>query len=366
MHVVFRTDASYEVGIGHMMRCLTLANFLRSKGARCRFVCGTSSLDFIYLLQQLNFQVHLNSEPNSSVQNASGDGRMLLRTGGVARFDWMHDVCETRTHINGEKVDWLVVDHYEIDKCWEAEMKESCSQLLVIDDLANRPHECTMILDQNLGRKSIDYQELVPENCTSLIGPKYALLRPEFSDIREYSLSRRKHSGLKMLLVSMGGVDHQNITGQILEALKTCNLPEDCQIQVVLSEKAPWLAKVRDIASYMPWETNVISAGEGVMAHLMSESDLAIGAPGSTSWERCCVGLPSLLYILADNQKSVGKALEDVGAACVLGTDEIIPYKLKIQIEETGKQEVMSEMSRNASNLIDGRGTSRVGEHMGF
>src|SRR5690606_35975420 len=188
--------------------------------------------------------------------------------------------------------DWLIVDHYALDARWESQQKDFCGRLAVIDDLASRPHSCDLLLDQNLGRRMQDYSHLVADNCELLIGPDYALLRPEFISARKHSLERREKPVLRNLLISMGGVDKDNVTSHVLEALKPCLLPNDTRISVVMGANAPWAGLVQQQAAMMPWCTEVVFNVDN-MAQRMAESDFAIGAAGSTSWERCCLGLPA-------------------------------------------------------------------------
>jgi len=190
------------------------------------------------------------------------------------------------------------------------------------------------------------------------------LLRPEFAALREYSLQRRRTPELKRLLITMGGVDQPNATGKVLEALKASPLPSDCQITVVMGASAPWLEQVRSLAATMPWPTTV-RVNISDMAQVMADSDLAIGAAGSTSWERCCLGLPTLLVILAENQKEGGLALQQRGAARLLGKPDAIPHKLKPILPMLLEEQSLAAMIHAASAVTDGRGAPRVLERMG-
>jgi UDP-2,4-diacetamido-2,4,6-trideoxy-beta-L-altropyranose hydrolase len=242
-----------------------------------------------------------------------------------AHADWLGstrqaDAADTAAILAALKPDWLVVDHYALEARWEEALAPHYQKLLVIDDLADRPHACDLLLDQNLGRQPGDYEGLVPAQCQMLTGPRYALLRPEFAALREASLKRRAGSSqkeIKQLLITMGGVDLPNATGQVLEALKGCPLPADCCITVVMGATAPALAQVRELAGQMPWPTTVLVDVSNMAQH-MARSDLAIGAAGSTSWERCCMGLPTLMVVLAENQWPIATALEGAGAAVVI------------------------------------------------
>jgi UDP-2,4-diacetamido-2,4,6-trideoxy-beta-L-altropyranose hydrolase len=254
------------------------------------------------------------------------------------------------------KPDWLIVDHYALDARWELALKPRYRKLMVIDDLADRPHLCDLLLDQTFGRNAEDYRAWVPASSRLLCGSQYALLRPEFAALRDYSLQRRSNPQLRQLLITMGGVDKDNATGQVLEALRCCLLPTQCKITVVMGTTAPWLAEVSRQAQNMPWPTTVTS-GVNDMAQLMSDSDLAIGAAGSTSWERCCLGLPTIMLILADNQRNVAQGLERVGAVQLLKDPLEIPDCLPVLLNGlVSSPFLLAEMSEAAASIADGRG----------
>jgi UDP-2,4-diacetamido-2,4,6-trideoxy-beta-L-altropyranose hydrolase len=206
------------------------------------------------------------------------------------------DAIQTKEAIGDIGADWLIVDHYALDFRWEAHLRSCCRHIMAIDDLADRKQDCDLLLDQNLGRVPAEYDGLVPSVSKILTGPKYSLLRPEFAALRSQSLARRDVPQLRNLLITMGGVDKDNTTGKVLNALKRCALLETCHITVVMGPHAPWLSQVRTQAAQMPWHTDVLVNAED-MARLMSDSDLAIGAAGTTSWERCCL-FPRGLFII--------------------------------------------------------------------
>ena len=289
--IFFRTDASLIMGSGHVMRCLTLADALRVQGAQCHFISREHSGHLLEVIRQRGHTVTALPAGNPiSAMTAN----VVPQPAHAAWLgcDWQTDALQTGAILTDLKPDWLVVDHYALDQRWEEAVTPQCRKLLVIDDLADRAHNCDLLLDQNLGRKSEHYAPLVTAQCQVLTGPQYALLRPEFAALRPYSLQRRQaQPALRQLLITMGGVDQPNATGKVLQALKTCALPQESRITVVMGLTAPWLQNVRELAAQMPWPTEVvISVGD--MARRMADSDLAIGAAGSTSWERCCLHLP--------------------------------------------------------------------------
>ena len=225
---------------------------------------------------------------------------------------------------------------------------------MVIDDLANRPHECELLLDQTYGRLSEDYSSLLPRNATILCGTEYALLRPEFSEWRSYSLARRKCNSLKNILITMGGADKDNFTGIVLEELKLSVLPADCKITVIMGETAPWVNEVKKITQSLDWDAEVL-IGVTNMAELMAESDLAIGAAGSTSWERCCLGLPTITVVLAENQKYISKNLSKSGASLAIDFNG-----LQSAIEVVSSLRKLRDLSVKSSIICDGVGVERV------
>lgn len=365
MSVAFRVDASFDIGTGHVMRCLTLADALAARGAECRFICRDHPGHLIEHIRGKGYTVHA-LPVGASLLAMRGESHPIDNP-PHARWlgcPWETDAAQTKAVLIHEKPDWLVVDHYALDARWENALQGCYGKLMVIDDLADRPHACDLLLDQNLGREPGDYEALVPAHCRRLIGPRYALLRPEFAALREYSLQRRQRPALKRLLITMGGVDQPNATGKVLEALKTCPLPSDCQITVVMGASAPWLEQVRSLAATMPWTTTV-RVNISDMAQVMADSDLAIGAAGGTSWERCCLGLPTLLVILAENQEEGALALQQRGAARLLGKPDAIPHELKSIFPMLLEERSLADMIHAASEVTDGRGAPHVLEQMG-
>lgn len=354
MNIAFRTDASLDIGTGHVMRCLTLADALRARGAECAFICREHPGNLIGLIRERGYEVHGLPMQADHILPAEPDGGLPAHAAWLSA-DWATDAEQTRLALQGQTLDWLVVDHYALDQRWEQNMRSYCHQLMVIDDLADRPHDCDLLLDQNLGRTEQDYGELLNRHTRILVGPRYALLRPEFMQWRSCSLARRTNGEFKKLLITMGGVDKDNATGQMLDALKVCNLPPDLQITVVMGHSAPWLAQVQEQALQMHRPTQVL-VGVINMAELMAKSDLAIGAAGSTSWERCCLGLPSLMLVLAENQLEGANALHESGAAIVLKNSEQITDAFSRMQLVRPSHPLMVKMSAAAAALTDGSG----------
>ena len=366
MKVVFRVDASLQIGSGHVMRCLTLAEALRTLGAQCYFIGRAHSGHLMELIRRRDFAVTTLPSVLPSVLTPvltkTKASRTQTRAPAHALWlgcDWQTDAEQTRAVAEKLQPDWLVVDHYALDHQWEATLRPHCKNLMVIDDLADRVHQCDVLLDQNLGREPRDYASLVPDLCKVLTGPQYALLRPEFAALRPYSLQRRQQPAIKRLLITMGGVDQTNATGQVLQALNGCALPQDCRITVVMGLQAPWLEQVRAQAHNMQWPTEVL-VDINNMAQRMADSDLAIGAAGGTSWERCCLGLPSVIVVVADNQRQGAQALKLARTALLIEDVRDIAAQLPLLIHALASHELLREMSTAAAELGNGRGVAKV------
>ncbi len=348
----FRVDASVEIGSGHVMRCLTLARALREHGIQCAFICREHEGHLGELIKKNGFGLFLlPTEIESDLQTDSG----------LAHSNWLHcsidmDVKQTR-QVLPEKIDYLIVDHYALDARWESQMRSVCQKIVVIDDLADREHDCDILLDQNLGTTEGDYSGLVPTHCIKLIGPKFALLRPDFTQWREYSLQRRKHPQLKNILVSMGGVDKDNITRQILHQLSISSLPAECTITVIMGATAPWLEDIQNFAIKMPIATKVLVNVEN-MAELIANSDFAIGAAGATAWERCCLGVPSLTMVIADNQKKVAAALAEKKATILYNPSVTMEENVQLVLDINKYK----ELSSASAAIVDGLGIDKVVE----
>lgn len=354
MKVVFRVDASLQIGSGHVMRCLTLAIGLRANGASCQFICREHPGNLASAIRQRGFAVHLLPMGHScSITQTVGPGTAWL---GATLDQEIEDAALALAPL---AADLLVVDHYSLDSTWEVRMRSLCRKVMVIDDLANRNHECELLLDQNLGRHRNDYLGLTPDTANLLVGPAYALLRTEFSMLREHAIPRRRAGELKRVMISLGGVDQDNITVDVLDALKRSSR-NNLAITVVMGAAAPHIESVQRIAETMPWPTEVVVAVDDIAARMLN-SDIAIGAAGSTSWERCCLGLPSIVLCLADNQKEVIQALVDAQVSRVISV-----CSLKSNGADALSQ-VIDEMASDlwvyaerSMKVIDGLGVNRV------
>lgn len=360
MKIAFRADASLQIGTGHIMRCLTLARALEALGHQCAFLSREHDGNLNFYVRNEGFDVHEMPLGESPVSNVDAD---------LAHASWLgvsqeQDARQSAAFLSGWEPDWVVVDHYGLDQRWESRVREHCTRLFVIDDLVDRPHQCEALLDQTLGRIAADYRGLTPSDCVVFAGPEFALLRPEFSSLRSLSLTRRASPRLDQILISMGGVDQQNATSTVLETLRISTLDRGCRLEVVLGATAPWLNHVRALAATMPFQTEVL-VGVRDMANRMASCDLAIGAAGSTSWERCCLGVPTLMVVLAENQRPSAAALAQHGTSILLGDAPEVGVRLPQALASVADLRTLRRMSQAAASVCDGMGAQRIASFMG-
>lgn len=360
-----RVDASHLAGAGHVMRCLTLADALRETGMATRFVCREHPGNLISFIQGRGYPVDsLPAAPapahTLTISAGSEDPYQLWL--GVC---WEDDASQTRSAIEASGIPaWLVVDHYAIDERWERALRSAIGRLLVIDDLANRHHDADILVDQTVGRLASDYQALVNPGCELRCGVENVLLRTEFDRWRERSLARREAPALRRILVSLGGVDRDNTSRDVLLLLDECVLPPDVEICVILGASSPWVSDIRELAQRLRNRTELKVAVTDMAAHLAT-ADLVIGAAGTSAWERCCLGVPTLMLMLADNQKDIAARLSSMGAARLLPAGPAFRASLVQAVRELLEDpRLLREMSDRAAALVPGSGAGRLARIM--
>lgn len=342
LRVAFRADSSRDIGHGHVMRCLSLADVLRDVGMEARFVCRDVPGN---LIDTIRVRGHDTVALPSHVAG------------------WEADAAHTQAALADWDARWLVVDHYGLDARWESRLAESADRIAVIDDLADRDHACALLLDQTLGRNAADYTARVPANCRVLTGSTFALLHPAFATMREASLARRHDAVLRDLLVSVGGVDAHDAAGRVLDALAHAPLPVDTSISVAVTHAAPHINALRMRAARMPTPTHILVDVPDMPA-LLARMDLVIGAGGTSSWERCCLGVPSIALVLVDNQRDVAHALDAAGAALAINDLATLEACLLDALRHFSAPAVLAKMSAAASRVTDGLGAARVAAAM--
>ena len=357
--ILIRCDASLMIGSGHVMRCLTLARELQRHGAEVSFLCRRQPGDLINLLQP---EFAVLALPEQTLAACSGlDGRDLYSSwlGCTQDQDAAH--CLEVINKSGIKSPtWLVVDHYGLDECWEAQLlaglsgTDAATKLLVIDDLADRCHQADLLLDQNFfGEITYHrYKDLVPPHCCQLLGPNYALLGPEYAQLHPLVPQRTQ---LSRVLVFFGGVDLDNLSSRALEALLDPALAH-LAVDVVLGRQSPHRKAVEHLVSL---RSNTILHGQlPSLAGLISRADLALGAGGATTWERVCLGLPSLVVAIARNQIPIAEALDQAGYVQLLGDSaSVTAEKIRSTLLSLLSQ---PQPGTAAAALTDGWGASRI------
>ena len=350
MNIAFRVDASSRIGTGHFMRCLTLADALKERGGTSRFL----SRNLPDHLRGL-----LDSRGHTLLALGSGDG---IADGGLAHSAWLGtsqqaDARECIEALHDLTCDWLVVDHYALDERWETPLRQRAKNIFVIDDIADRNHDCDLLLDQNfVPNMAGRYENKTALGCRRLLGPRYALLQPVYAELHEQAIPR---DGLvRRIFVYFGGADADNLTGRTLEAFSALNRPE-LFLDLVVSSDSPHLEDIRqriDGSSNVRLHQNLPS-----LAPLMMLADLAVGAAGATSWERLCLGLPSLVVTLADNQAPIASELAENGLAYSMGgKDKASAAEIRRQLESILQNGGGHECSSLCLAMVDGRGIGRV------
>ena len=336
MKVVFRVDASLQMGTGHVMRCLTLANELKQQNHDIVFICRELTGNLILLIKYPILVLPKND-------NFQSDGLYLNWLGTTQEQD-----AEQTIKAIPKNTDLLIVDSYALDEIWHKQLRPYTKKIMVVDDLADRQFDCDVLLNQNLGTQIEDYKDKVPNDCELLLSCDYALLRPEFSNLREKALIKRKNTKeIKNILISMGGSDITNKTYDILQ-----DISDDLNIVVVLGSSSP---HNKMIISYAKDKENIkVVIDADNISGLMFDADLAIGAGGSTSWERCCLGLPTLLYVLAENQRKIAENLEQLDAVKIVDN-------LKVNLQNIlNNLHFWQTMSESAQTVCDGIGVKRI------
>lgn len=353
MQIVFRCDASVQIGSGHVMRCLTLANALRERGTQATIICREHPGHLFSLIEDTGHRLIALPPPVATTM----EGRLAHSAWlGTSQAEDAEQVIAALKSIG--HVDWLVVDHYALDSEWESRMHGHVARIMVIDDLADRRHDCYLLLDQNFyADMETRYDGLVPDDCVRLLGPKYALLRTEFRKVREQL--RQRNGSIRRIFVFFGGSDLTNETAKALEAIKQLDRPE-IGVDVVVGAANPHQDAIATLCDSMPEARLHVQVSN--MAELMGSVDLAIGAGGSTTWERCAVGLPAIVLSLAENQVAIAVGTDEAGVLEYLGncrdvSAERLTSEVKHFMENPNRLTAMSETARE---LIDSKGSERV------
>ena len=362
--ILFRCDASRLIGSGHVMRCRTLARELKRQGQEVAFICRRLPGDLSGLLNQ-EFEVMVlppprEEEQDTLMQEAPAKRRQYANWLGVSQWQ---DATECLAALEQQKqasISWIVVDHYGLDRSWQREMlmglkgSSADTRLLVVDDLADRHHLADILLDQNRSGNhgARRYRELCPEKCQMLLGPHHALLGEEYARWQQ-CVPHRRHLG--RILIYFGGGETSKLTADTITALNrpSCH---HLHLDVVHHLSADPQGLVMEAATQRPFTT--VHQPLPSLAGLIARADLAVGAAGSTTWERACLGLPSLLLVLDENQAMVAEEAVERGAALCLGREWDGERLVQCILDELPS--MLEVMSRACQELCDGQGVSRM------
>lgn len=355
MHIVFRADAALVFGSGHIMRCLTLASTLREHGVVVFFICREHEGHLCDLIEGRGFTVSRLPAPKGGLSQADSTPAHAAWLGAP----WQEDFEQTRVAIEalGVKPDWLVVDHYAIDQRWERALRSSVGHIMAIDDLADRVHDCDLLLDQNLAaERHTRYRDKVPNCCGLLLGPEFALLQASYAKLHDRVPPR--DGPIRRIFIFFGGADTHNLTGRTLNAFLSLNR-SDIQIDVVIASSGPYAESVRlQVAGH---DNIHLHHNLPTVAPLMVAADLAIGAGGSTSWERLCLGLPALVITSGENQRPIVGELHAQGLIRWLGHhDNVDESAIARALAELLQRGADKDWSLRCQAVLDGKGAERV------
>jgi len=328
--ILFVVDAGPAVGGGHVMRSLTLAAVLEAQGASCRFVAHPAA------------GAILTAFAPETPQAPAGSNTP-------------RDLAEA---VAGERYDAIVFDHYGLAAGDQRTMAQGAPSM-AIDDLADRPLGVDMVLDSGPARRAEDYDSLIDEGARLLLGPHFAPVRPEFAALRDTALAWRGEP-VGRVLVSLGLTDVDGVTARVIDRLRP-RIGES-GLDVVLGADAPSLAGLAKVARR---DTRIaIHVDSPHMARLTAEADIAVGAAGSSTWERCTLGLPTLMLVLAENQRASARALAEREAALVVDVDaaDFDTSFDRALMRLMTDAALRRQLAANSAELCDGQGGPRVAE----
>ena len=350
MQIAFRVDASDSIGSGHLVRCLVLARYLRKAGCDSVFIitkCKSNLGDLIFSHGFKFYEIKNNLPP-------------ILNSYGIYEtYNWYDDAEQCSLILKKEYYSWLVVDHYALDYRWEKFQKEFVKNILVVDDLANRRHQADILLDQNMYHNFLyRYDNKVDKDCVKLLGTDYVLMQSEYRKLKsKVTLSQNQE---KRLLIYFGNSALDELNIRVLEIFLSLR-KQNASADIILSGHSKEAAPIKKLIQH---NRNIRLHGpQKTLAFLMSKADIAIGAGGSTTWERICMGLPSIVITISDNQKQCAEYLDQMGLIRYVGNiSSIEDEDIRIALKEMFIDLNLQSISKKCFNLIDGKGVIRVAE----
>lgn len=366
---LFRADANPNIGSGHVMRCLSLANALKATGVNSVFVSRHITENLTLLIKKSGHDtLKIVTKNDVAPKISQGEyGQWLGTTQETDAQDVINTLKASEYRVGN--FDLVICDHYALGDTWETLVSQTLdAPIAAIDDLSNRKHKSQWLIDTTFGKTTKDYDGLIPADCKRHIGSEFALLRPEFLQHRSHSLAARDKAfaeklPVKNILISMGGMDKDNISQWALMAIKALKHHE-FTVDVLLGAAAPHIDEVKAFAKILPFKAH-IHAGIKDVTPLLVNADICIGAAGSSTWERCCLGLPTINIVIANNQQTIARTLAEVGAILNAGTfqsirNHIEGFNKNFLIPCLENLDLRQSISLSSREICDGRGIERI------
>tara|TARA_B100000989_G_scaffold50276_1_gene33235 strand:+ start:12944 stop:14026 length:1083 start_codon:yes stop_codon:yes gene_type:complete len=352
LKILFRTDSSAKIGTGHVTRCLSLAFALKAHGHDCKFICQDLKGNSINKIKKNGFEVimlKIKKYEKISVLKKYLD------------LNWKIDSQYVIEKLHKHKFDWVIIDHYLLSYQWEKKIRPFAKKIMVIDDFVKRKHYCDLLLNQSYGIKKQLYKNSVPKHCKLLLGSKYALVNQNFLKARLKLKSR--NTDVKRALIYFGSGSHTTKYIKTILKIFNENFYRKIFLDIVVDKN---FKKSKEIAESLKRRRNsCIHYDLPDLSGLMMKADFSIGTAGSTTWERCCLGLPTILINSSLNQKLNSKAMELTKAAIVLKPNKNLENNIReFSFLLCTNSKIYLKISKKAYSICDGNGIERVINHL--
>ena len=339
--VLFRVDSSSKIGGGHLIRCLELAKLFKKNEYKIFFICRNFVGNLNNGVTEENFNLLLIDDPSKNYERDFNNSEILIKNLG--------------------KFNFLVVDNYQLDILWESQMRKYAKKIIAIDDLANRKHDCDILIDQNFAENNdLRYEGLVNKNTIKLLSPKYSIIKKEFRNI---NIKKSVNKKVENIFICFGATDPSNHSIKVIEALDLLNY-ELNSINVFTTEENLNYEALKKKCSTT--KNCFFYSNKFQLPEILSSCDLAIGSGGSMCWERAFLGVPSIVFGIAKNQIEIIKAL--IKNEIVVGEHwnpkpdiNLIKYWLKFVIDNP---KILGKLSNKSKEMVDGFGLDRINEYI--
>lgn len=353
MRLLIRVDASKIIGTGHLMRCLSFAEEAVSQGHVVAFAMRYYNNELYDKINKAGCVVYQLPDNKISEKDTSVVSKYDSWLGTTQKYDALQVIDVMRSF----NPDWIIVDHYAIDSDWHNIVRIECDKVIVIDDLANRSFNCSLLINQNLGFTRDQYARFLPSDTVCLFGPEFAMLRSEFKTFRPPYVKQLTGKKIETVLINFGGSDPNDCTLSVLRELECSNYARSCKFIVVLGCEYGNSDGLMQFLTSSNLNTEVCVDVQS-MAPLMLNADLCIGAGGTSVWERCCLGLPSITLSIAENQKEIVKNLSEKGVLLKAELSSVTNYF--DELFRFGGDLILDSLAMKSYDLCDGFGTARI------